>query len=540
MKKISLLLLFLSFAFLGLAQKTPEKGMIKIVRLYEDAINAMGDTAQVNGKKKKEMLSELRDHCASVNIKVPMDLDSNRVDEYVTMMDYLKAIADSFPHGVQFAHRYDKVKSTDVEPYIKQNAYMSTLSLAKRIEATTIQSHEIDTFRVDTLASAEESKDTVDTDSISATVEVDTVKYTETVYDTTIVSKFYYLTFYFKWEKDKNVFKKPKIAAISMGNKKPEFLALDRIEQMWVEMPKPWRDIFKKEVSHLEDIANPYFLGYIKGIRKLDLSGSDIEDFSHLEICSGLQELDVSKTAFEDFNVLEPMKKLKILKANDCEVTTLEGIQHLHALEELDVSDIKAIEDVSPLRKLRKLYDLRLANNMIVDIQPLAQIQGLLHLDLSVNKIDHVKPLANLVNMEKLDISKNKIESIEPLKSMHNLIKLDIYSNNITDISPISSLKKITWLSIGYNQIDGISDIKHLNYMTHLNIAGIKLDNFSFLSNYPYLKELNCASTNLSNISPLMGLDRLTDVYLQYTELSSNQVQRFKKKHPNCNITYYR
>ena len=81
--------------------------------------------------------------------------------------------------------------------------------------------------------------------------------------------------------------------------------------------------------------------------------------------------------------------------------------------------------------------------------------------------------------------------------------------------------------------------MRHLKYLTYLAFSGNRLDNYGVLDGFKYLKTLKCAQTNISDMGPVNRMERLLVLYAIHTDFSKGDIQRFKKNHPKCAITYY-
>ena len=76
-------------------------------------------------------------------------------------------------------------------------------------------------------------------------------------------------------------------------------------------------------------------------------------------------------------------------------------------------------------------------------------------------------------------------------------------------------------------------------YLTDLNISGNLITDFSALNNYRNIRKLNVSKTKISDISPIMKMENIRELKAVHSDLSKADIQRFKKKYPRCEITYY-
>ncbi|MES2624268.1 MAG: leucine-rich repeat domain-containing protein [Pseudomonadota bacterium] len=101
------------------------------------------------------------------------------------------------------------------------------------------------------------------------------------------------------------------------------------------------------------------------------------------QVLAGNAELDV--------------ESVKLIACPGAGITTLEGINKLSNLEQLDVSD-NAVSNVSPLLGLKKLRVLSLRNNAVSNVGPLVSLPLLRFVSLSGNTQIRCRDLASLEN----------------------------------------------------------------------------------------------------------------------------------------------
>jgi len=110
----------------------------------------------------------------------------------------------------------------------------------------------------------------------------------------------------------------------------------------------------------------------------------------------------VSRTALE---------KLTSIKASNCNITSLEGLQYCKNLKELDLRN-NLIRDLSPISNL-PLSSLFLSDNCIESIEPLQSLPKIMeNLFLDGNKIKDISPLEHLTRIQSL------ISDIAPPKNV--------------------------------------------------------------------------------------------------------------------------
>ena len=111
----------------------------------------------------------------------------------------------------------------------------------------------------------------------------------------------------------------------------------------------------------------------------------------------------------------EDVASLTALTIESKDIHSLEGIEHLIALQWLDLNYTNQIADLTPLASLKNLTSLYLGRNQIADLTPLASLKNLTDLSLWQNQIADLTPLASLENLTSLHLSGNQIADLTPL-----------------------------------------------------------------------------------------------------------------------------
>ena len=201
------------------------------------------------------------------------------------------------------------------------------------------------------------------------------------------------------------------------------------------------------------------------------------------------------------------------LWADDSDIQSLAGIEHLTALQELLLAGNQFV-DLTPLAALKNLETLRLYRNQLTDITPLAQLTNLTSLSLSYNQLIDMTPLAALENLETLSLNDNPIVDITPLAALKNLETLRLGNNQIVDITPLTLTSNLTSLSLGNNQIVDITPLTSMSNLTNLSLGDNQLVDITPLGQLTNLKGLGIYRNQLVDITPLVQLTNLTSLGL--------------------------
>ncbi len=152
------------------------------------------------------------------------------------------------------------------------------------------------------------------------------------------------------------------------------------------------------------------------------------------------------------------VKKISFLDAAEKGIESLEGIEHLSSINELDLQNNK-IKDINKLSALKNMNFLYLSYNCITDITALKELSSLRILLLQGNQVNDISPIGGLVEMQRLDLAQNQVFDISPLKDLTNLELLNLWSNPIIDISVLKGMDSIENLYLIASQGDDLEKV---------------------------------------------------------------------------------
>ncbi|EAH1024915.1 LPXTG cell wall anchor domain-containing protein, partial [Listeria monocytogenes] len=164
------------------------------------------------------------------------------------------------------------------------------------------------------------------------------------------------------------------------------------------------------------------------------------------------------------------------------------------------------ITDLNSLAGLSKLRILEANDNQLSDISALANVTSLHQLRLAGNQIKQLNGVSNLINLETIELSNNQITDISPVSGLKNLIGLGIDYNDISDLSPIAGLAKLSHLTADNNQISDLSPISSLGAMEIMRLDGNQISDVTPIANLANLNYVFLAENQISDISSLQPL----------------------------------
>ncbi|WP_078130685.1 leucine-rich repeat domain-containing protein [Leptospira alexanderi] len=136
---------------------------------------------------------------------------------------------------------------------------------------------------------------------------------------------------------------------------------------------------------------------------------------------TSLAEVPLDKMSALDTLKVYPGEEKKAPK-----LSSLNGIERVSGLIELDVERNQDISDLGLLSKLPKLEVFCGSNNSIKDLSPLTACRNLKTLYLNKNKISDVSPLSSLSELTTLWLADNPIKDILPLAGLKKLKEIQV------------------------------------------------------------------------------------------------------------------
>lgn len=495
-----------------------KKEVAKVLSEYQKYIQVMADTGKVN-EKKSLSVKFLKDRLASANIFVFNDVDTlAKPDDLLNFFKYTQKLPEVSQGKLNFevdTTRFyvDKVRYDKIRRYYfveaKTTKKLIWQELRKKVEAEPIQ----DSSMVAIVDSA-------------------------STFDTIITSFNQKITFHIKFEKENNIAKNFKIYAISKTGTPPKLEPLPPLISWWLELDQDWKDICRKKLK-LDEYPREFDIEKLTGQYHLDLSGSGIKTLEPLRKFNNLEKLDFSNTAVNNLDPILHLSRLKKLDISKTKIDTLKGLEKLTSLEEFNCvgNKLKGIAEVKYLTNLKKL---KCAENEIEDISPVKELLTLEELDFSLNiKVKSIDAVKDLINLTKLALMKIDVRNLEPIRNLENLVYLDLFNTNITSLEPIRNLKKVTHLSLDHNKMTSLEPIKNYRFITELSLNSSSVKDLSEIKNFNYLKVLNIANTEIVDLGPVHKFEYINVLNAAYAKVNKEEIQRFKKNHPKCRITYY-
>ena len=230
-------------------------------------------------------------------------------------------------------------------------------------------------------------------------------------------------------------------------------------------------------------------------------------------------------------------EKVTMLKCDDPNITSLEGIQQLVNLKLLDMGEKGTkIDDLMPVRNLKNLQRLEIPNSEIKNIEYLTRLPMLNTLNLRGNHITDLTYLPYMYPLNQLDLSyqgPDYIRDITPMAYMSNSMQtLSLQGNKISDISALANFRALKYLSIRDNRITSIAALDNMTILSGLDMTINLITDLSPLTNNTMLNIIKADHNLITSIEPLRNLPKLAQISFKHnyiTDISPVSEMSFMK-----------
>jgi hypothetical protein len=202
---------------------------------------------------------------------------------------------------------------------------------------------------------------------------------------------------------------------------------------------------------------------------------------------------------------LAPLSQLRALRQLELytdmgQVTALDAICSLSALQYLYIEGMPSVSSLEPLRQLRSLHELKLrglGNVATLDaVGDLSALQ-LLHIRgaCSVSSLDPLSQLSSLhtLHLGTMD-SLSTLRGVGSLSALRSLVVSS--SSRVSSLEPLRQLRSLQWLSL--DSMRGISSLQPISLLTGLR----------------YVRLMQCPDVH--SVAPLDSLTRLDSVVIAH------------------------
>jgi hypothetical protein len=296
------------------------------------------------------------------------------------------------------------------------------------------------------------------------------------------------------------------------------------------------------DISGNKGIKDLAPLTQLTALKSLKAANTSIRDLKPLAGLGSLEYADVSGTAVADLTPLMKSKTLKRLKCNNTKIKT-EQISRFKA-ENPQCTVIFKTEylsgwwaGLSPEWKTVFLRHLSTKGNPDED-----QLHQLLYKDslyIDNRRITSLLPLNDFVSLRVLIINQSQIGSLDELKAFPRLERLQCSNSPLQKLDGLTRQVQLKHLDLSNTAVKDLEKLKEMKSLLSLNIAGTKVKNLKDVKELTGLSSLNCSNTRICSLNPVSKSTVLSSLTCFNTRLKPGRVERFRKKHPSCEVRYY-
>ncbi len=411
MKKHLLLTGILLISIFSFAQNTTDttdqysKQAEQIVRFYQGTLNALG-SKYTPVKEKQIMINQSFDKIfLDDKVQIEDDLDENRETvTYKNVQAYLQDV-DFFFKNVHFnfeIKNVERLSNSENMPFYK-------VSTVCNIKGTTIKGEKIDVFK-------------------DRYFEINLNEDEQTL----------------------------KIASIYTTKLNVEA----DLEAWWKALSPEWKKALTGE-KQARDLMFVQIKGLLKAV-KIDISNRPIDDISPLSKFSGLKKLNLSHTNVTDLYPLRNLNKMEELDLSATKVKDINALQYMSSLSKL-ILDSTLITNISVLENMDSLKTLSMQYTKVDSLAPLEYLEHVENLKLSGMPITDLKVFGEYSKVKVLVFDNTKVKSLNGIEKMQALERVSFSNTPITDISLLENFKNLKIIHFDNTKVSSLESLENLN-----------------------------------------------------------------------------
>jgi len=112
---------------------------------------------------------------------------------------------------------------------------------------------------------------------------------------------------------------------------------------------------------------------------------------------------------------------------------------------------------------------------------------------------------------------------------------------SVVDVPSDEQLNKIVALKdirCSNTTIDSLEPLSMLRRLKRVYCFGTQIKSLDPLGTLTSLKEISCRNTLISSLAPISELPKLIYLACENTHISQEEIERFKKDHPQCQVLF--
>jgi len=284
---------------------------------------------------------------------------------------------------------------------------------------------------------------------------------------------------------------------------------------------------------------------------------TSITDLSPLHAHKDIRYLDISETGVNDLTVINHFTSLKFLKADNSKIENIESLKvptlEMFYADHTTVQDISAIGFLENNPECNLIYKTERLNLWWRNLSEIWK--GIFTEQINRSDKNTTENLHRLVEQQTLHFKDVPITDMSALSEFVRLKELHFSGTSMTSISPIDNIKSLKSLHATNSPIKQITSLDQLTQLEDLDISNTPVEDIEVISKLKNLVRLNCAGTQIKKLNGIEKLQSLefmdcSNTYVDQlplktlrcynTKVSGKAIDKFKSRHPDCNVIYYR
>jgi hypothetical protein len=201
-----------------------------------------------------------------------------------------------------------------------------------------------------------------------------------------------------------------------------------------------------------------------EAIKKINLSGSEIQKIEGLENCPNLEELVVMTAKnLRHIELLSQMSLLKTIDLSGTQVEEIQGLENCPNLQNLNLNGIN-VKILKLPCGMNNLKQIDLSCSSVEEIIGLENCPSLENISLICSKNLKILKLSPQMNqLKSINLSWSVIEQIDGLDNCKNIENLDLYkTNNLKKIKLSGKMNQLKTIDVSLSGVEEIEIIGHM------------------------------------------------------------------------------
>jgi Leucine-rich repeat (LRR) protein len=249
------------------------------------------------------------------------------------------------------------------------------------------------------------------------------------------------------------------------------------------------------------------------------LKADQVTSIGNLSEFSHTRKLTINFNNLGILRGLDQFPQLRKLSAYCCALRSLEDLGGNKRIETLSLQQNYIKELAFCLRSMQKLKKLRVDKNELTTIENLQSCTSLRYLDLSYNKIESLEGIAGLQCLSELKVTNNKLRSLRGLSALPSLLEMHVDNNMLTSLAGIQNIPTLEILHASNNQITTLLIPQTYTHTGSLVRQGSAIAAKGKQKDTSSVDQSTVSSSN-ANSKPKLGMANLTEL-----ELSGNMIE---------------